>query len=190
MPNNQIIHSLADNLDSLSIRKVNNTLICSFCCRNITDLGFSCAICESGQFDMCSPCKQLGRTCPGRHRLERVQIEAEHRPEPKPEPSNPSNVPGGDSDDQKLKASLLAAIVREKPNVKWDDVAGELSIIFLRRQLRNLRLGCGERRIARSCNSPASISRSVYWGSQGSKRNASVRTARHWKKFSCESDRN
>ncbi|KAL0418317.1 UNVERIFIED_CONTAM: protein SUPPRESSOR OF K(+) TRANSPORT GROWTH DEFECT 1, partial [Sesamum radiatum] len=42
------------------------------------------------------------------------------RPKTKPKDGND----GEDGDKEKLRAGLNSAIIREKPNVKWNDVAG------------------------------------------------------------------
>ena len=43
---------------------------------------------------------------------------------PKTKPKDGKDGEGEDGDKEKLRAGLNSAIVREKPNVKWNDVAG------------------------------------------------------------------
>lgn len=43
---------------------------------------------------------------------------------PKTKPKNGGGGDGDDSESSKLRAGLNSAIVREKPNIKWNDVAG------------------------------------------------------------------
>jgi vacuolar protein-sorting-associated protein 4 len=119
-----------------STRKTDTDLICSLCCGNISDYAYSCSVCENGAFDMCQPCDKLGRSCPGRHTLQCVKIEIEYGIEEAmrkinlKDRSNPSrNDFGGGTnsrkeEDKHMKEALMAAIITEKPNVKWEDIAG------------------------------------------------------------------
>lgn len=123
-----------------STRKTDTDLICSLCCRNIRDYAFSCSACENGEFDICKPCHQLGRACPGRHTLQCVKIEIEYRVEEDirnmnlNKKSNPTRndlsdgLNGRKEEDKQLKDTLIAAIVSKKPNVKWEDIAGESAV--------------------------------------------------------------
>jgi len=124
----------------IDIREVNNVLLCDICCATITDLAYSCTICDD--WDMCQRCRNSGRDCPGFHvqfilteiRLEQTledQLSSISLSGKKPGQNNPKSSGGnnGDSsnretDDAQLKDSLMSRIITEKPNVKWDDVAG------------------------------------------------------------------
>lgn len=117
-------------------RRINTPLICSLCCSTITDVAHSCSTCENGEFDMCKSCQLQGRSCPGRHELQFVKIELDddltdqmnnmslNNRKPNPDNSVTDTENGRQGDDKQLKDSLIAAIVTEKPNVKWEDVAG------------------------------------------------------------------
>lgn len=120
-------------MEPTSSRTITETLICSLCCKNITDKAFSCSVCESGEFDMCAQCQKSGHRCPGRHTLECVEIITTRELSLGLEKMDlnranmNSNNPNGtrSEDDRHLRDTLLSAIVTEKPNVKWDDVAGK-----------------------------------------------------------------
>ena len=117
-------------------RRINTPLICSLCCSTIIDVAHSCSTCENGEFDMCKSCQFQGRSCPGRHKLQFVKIELDddltdqmnnmslNNRKPNPDNSVTDTESGRQGDDKQLKDSLIAAIVTEKPNVKWEDVAG------------------------------------------------------------------
>jgi hypothetical protein len=124
----------------IDTREVNNVLLCDIYCATITDLAYSCTICDD--WDMCQRCRDSGRDCPGFHvqwiltkiRLEQNlenQLNSMSLSDKKPGQKNPKSSGGnnGDSsnretDDAQLKDSLMSRIITEKPNVKWDDVAG------------------------------------------------------------------
>jgi hypothetical protein len=121
------------NTEPTTSRTITETLICSLCCKNIIDKTFSCSVCENGEFDMCAQCQKSGRRCPGRHTLECVGITTPRELGLELDKidlngANPtSNNPNGarSESDRQLKDALLSAIVTEKPNVKWDDIAGK-----------------------------------------------------------------
>lgn len=90
---------------------------------------------------MCQRCHDSGKTCPGAHALTLMKIQPGVNLEDalsgmtlngkKQGQRNPKNSGGGNGDsysrehdDVQLKDSLMASIITEKPNVRWDDVAG------------------------------------------------------------------
>jgi len=124
----------------IGTREVNNVHHCDICCATITDLAYSCTICDD--WDMCQRCRDSGRNCPGFHvqciltkiRLEQNlenQLSSMSLSGKKPGQNNPKSSGGNngnssnrETDDAELKDSLMSRIITEKPNVKWDDVAG------------------------------------------------------------------
>lgn len=111
-----------------------------------------CRICNGGDYDICDNCWKLQQTCGHSlliRKLERGDPSANSSEEPgishgmppsssfsqldlngAPEwPSSTANTSESDKyskdfNDKKLKDSLMNSILTEKPNVKWDDVAG------------------------------------------------------------------
>jgi len=126
----------SERIPRATSRRINTPLICSLCCSTIIDVAHSCSTCENGEFDMCKSCQLRGRSCPGRHELQFVKIELDddltdqmnnmslNNRKPNPDNSVTNTESGRQGDDKQLKDSLIAAIVTEKPNVKWEDVAG------------------------------------------------------------------
>ncbi|RYP68615.1 hypothetical protein DL771_006587 [Monosporascus sp. 5C6A] len=123
----------------VAIREVNNILICDLCCSTITELAYSCSQCND--WDMCQRCHDSGKICPGAHALTftRIQLVVElenalsgmnlnGKTQGQNNPKNSGRGSGDSSnrenDDSQLKDSLMASIITEKPNVRWDDVAG------------------------------------------------------------------
>lgn len=123
----------------VATREVNNILICDLCCSTITELAYSCNQCND--WDMCQRCHDSGKTCPGAHALTLTKIQLGVDLEDALSgmnlngktqgQNNPKNSGGGsgdssnrENDDAQLKDSLMASIITEKPNVRWDDVAG------------------------------------------------------------------
>lgn len=106
--------------------------ICDICCATITEKALSCTICSDGEFGMCLKCSGKGSTCPGRHALISVKFEYDYDLNKamndmninNPNPDNDSADGTRKKDDQQLRDSLMSAIVTEKPDVQWDDVAG------------------------------------------------------------------
>jgi hypothetical protein len=119
-------------------KKSNTPLICDYCCGPITDMAHTCSICENGEFALCQRCYSYQQTCPGRHALSTTKIELSLETEMNKMSLNStasknSETPGSSSEgisatrkqeEAQLKDSLVASIVSEKPNVKWEDVAG------------------------------------------------------------------
>jgi hypothetical protein len=123
----------------VATREVSNILICDLCCSTITELAYSCSQCND--WDMCQKCHDSGKTCPGAHALTLTKIQLGvdledalssmtlHGKNQGPKNSKKSGGGSGESysrehDDGQLKDSLMASIITEKPNVRWDDVAG------------------------------------------------------------------
>jgi ATPase family associated with various cellular activities (AAA) len=128
--------SLNPNSGMPTTRKISSPLMCDMCCATILLRAFSCSICNGGDFDMCDRCRLQGRCCPGYHPLSAVTLELDLGLEEQMRKlnfnknQNPGGLGGNDDkdgrkhEDKQLKDSLMAAIVTEKPNVKWEDVAG------------------------------------------------------------------
>lgn len=53
-----------------------------------------------------------------------VSTSAQQKTQPKPKPKDGGGKDKEDPEQAKLKAALDSVIIREKPNVKWSDVAG------------------------------------------------------------------
>ncbi|KPM35813.1 Vacuolar protein sorting-associated protein 4 [Neonectria ditissima] len=116
---------------------------CDGCATELTDgtIVYCCQICNGGDYDICEACWKIRRTCG--HPLALCKLQAAI---PTNLSSNPSTVqpiptpnfsdtsrqgPPSDVDklskqfmDSSLKDSLISSILSEKPNVKWEDVAG------------------------------------------------------------------
>jgi hypothetical protein len=106
--------------------------ICDICCATIKDKALACTTCGNGEFGMCLKCANGGAMCPGRHEMTSVIFEYEYDLSKAMNNMdiNPSSE-GGDGEkgsmkenDKQLRDSLMSAIITEKPNVQWDDVAG------------------------------------------------------------------
>jgi hypothetical protein len=123
----------------VATREVNNILICDLCCSTITELAYSCNQCND--WDMCQRCHDSGKTCRGAHALTLTKIQlgvdledalsgmnlngkTQGQNNPKNSGGRSGDSSNRETDDAQLKDSLIASIITEKPNVRWDDVAG------------------------------------------------------------------
>ncbi|KAK7421474.1 hypothetical protein QQX98_002173 [Neonectria punicea] len=118
--------------------------ICDGCATHLTNgaIDYCCQICNGGDYDICEACWKARRICG--HPLALCKLQAAGPADssltpqpvfqPSPAPSFPTTSrqdPPSDVDklskqfmDSSLKDSLLSSILSEKPNVKWEDVAG------------------------------------------------------------------
>jgi hypothetical protein len=137
-PSHGIISNGTPNHSIVTEQKVDTPLICDYCYGAITNVAHRCSICENGDFAICQPCYSYRQTCPGKHTLSTTKIVASLETQMNkmnlggkaPGKSGPSiSSSEGVSatrkqEEEQLKDSLMASIVSEKPNVKWEDVAG------------------------------------------------------------------
>lgn len=137
-PSHGIINNGTPNQSIVTGQKVDTPLICDYCYGTITNVAYRCPICENDDFAMCQPCYSYRQACPGEHTLSTTQIVASLETQmnkmnlggnvpSKSEPSISSSEGVSATrkqEEEQLKDSLMASIVSEKPNVKWEDVAG------------------------------------------------------------------
>ena len=134
----------------LSPRWTTGFIVCS-ACRSSLQVGMAvyyCSVCENGDYDLCLSCyKNPFKSCTHSMELRRIargsattgaavpqQPTAGQPSRPPPQQSDSSNSGTGSTSeidklsrkfqDTQLRESLMSAIVSEKPDVKWDDVAG------------------------------------------------------------------
>jgi len=123
---------------------------------------------------------------------------------------------GDDADKKKLRGALSAAIVSEKPNIKWDDVAGLENAKESLKEVRHLllRTVCWFRLVVCSgvsfvifvnlliltnspllfviiadCDHAHSVSSALHWQTQTLQGNLALRAAWNWKKLPRQSRR-
>ncbi|KAF7557247.1 hypothetical protein G7Z17_g756 [Cylindrodendrum hubeiense] len=137
----------------VSLRQLPGThAMCDGCGSQLGDgtIVYCCQICNGGDYDICEACWKVRRTCG--HPLSLHELHAAKNPAQSTSPAvretfqppssastwdvpsprqDPTGQPPSDMDklskkfnDSSLKDSLLSSIVSEKPNVKWEDVAG------------------------------------------------------------------